>query len=258
MAITVNCAWCGKEKQVKPHRVKENKNHFCGVDCHNHWRAISTNHYNYKGGKVAVNCAWCGKEKQVLPAIKRYYKNHFCRGADCQAKYNAKHFRGESSPAWRGGRFVAVNCAYCKKSFTVTKYRASDYKNNFCSPACHSSWVKENQVLRNNPNWRGGISFEPYPVAWNGNLKEKVRERDARTCQHCGKPEAESRRKLDVHHIDYNKDNLDPENLISLCNSCHGKTHGRREYWKGYFIRLRASRWTRIKNFWLAEKIKIG
>ena len=35
--------------------------------------------------------------------------------------------------------------------------------------------------------------------------------------------------------IDYNKINLDPVNLISLCRSCHAKTSFNREYWQEYF-----------------------
>ena len=44
--------------------------------------------------------------------------------------------------------------------------------------------------------------------------------------------------KLDVHHIDYDKTNCDPNNLVSLCDSCHAKTgFGNRERWKMYFYR---------------------
>lgn len=35
--------------------------------------------------------------------------------------------------------------------------------------------------------------------------------------------------------IDYDKDNLDPNNLISLCNSCHAKTNKNRDYWINLF-----------------------
>jgi hypothetical protein len=42
-------------------------------------------------------------------------------------------------------------------------------------------------------------------------------------------------KKLDVHHIDYDKKNGDPRNLVSLCKSCHIKTNYNREYWIEYF-----------------------
>jgi len=90
----------------------------------------------------------------------------------------------------------------------------------------------------NNGNWQGGISNEPYPFDFNEELKELIRQRDNYTCQLCGIHQDELKgwnRKLDVHHKDYDKDNLDPDNLITLCRSCHIKTNTNREYWIDYF-----------------------
>lgn len=81
------------------------------------------------------------------------------------------------------------------------------------------------------PNWKGGKSFEPYPLGWNKTCKEQIRYRDGYKCQLCGCPEVENGRRLDVHHIDYDKENLNPQNLISLCNRCHSKTNYHKEKW---------------------------
>jgi len=85
------------------------------------------------------------------------------------------------------------------------------------------------------PNWKNGLSREPYPLEWRETLKRSIRQRDNHRCQLCGMPECENIRKLDVHHIDYDKKNLNPNNLISLCNKCHTKTNYNREYWTEYF-----------------------
>ena len=81
------------------------------------------------------------------------------------------------------------------------------------------------------PNWLGGKSFEPYGLAFNKDLKNIIRTRDKK-CMVCGKLGKE---KLSVHHIDYNKHNNNPNNLISLCRSCHIKTNYKRENWLEYF-----------------------
>ena len=81
------------------------------------------------------------------------------------------------------------------------------------------------------PQWKGGKSFEPYPLGWTRLFKEQIRQRDNYTCQLCGVPEVECCKRLHVHHIDYVKENIKPKNLISLCASCHSKTHHRRDYW---------------------------
>jgi len=89
----------------------------------------------------------------------------------------------------------------------------------------------------NNHNWKGGISFERYSQDWTDDLKEAVRKRDNYICQLCGLHQDELdgwNKKLDVHHIDYQKNNLDPGNLVILCRSCHLKTNYDRDYWERY------------------------
>ena len=85
------------------------------------------------------------------------------------------------------------------------------------------------------PNWQGGVSFIPYPLGWTKTFKEYIRYRDGYKCQICGCPEVECNRKLDVHHKDYNKENLDPNNLISLCHRCNIIVNYNRDYWFAYF-----------------------
>lgn len=73
-----------------------------------------------------------------------------------------------------------------------------------------------------------------YSWDWNETLRRAIRERDNYTCQVCGKEyPPNGGRKFHVHHIDYNKKNCNPENLITLCISCHMKTTvGNSEEWK--------------------------
>ena len=91
---------------------------------------------------------------------------------------------------------------------------------------------------KKHPGWRGGKSFEPYSVDWTKTLKISIRERDRYVCQmpRCGQRQAEET--LLVHHIDYDKKNCDPKNLLTLCRSCHSKTNFNREKWTNYFNNL--------------------
>jgi hypothetical protein len=82
------------------------------------------------------------------------------------------------------------------------------------------------------PQWKGGISKEPYPFDFNDLCKEQARQLFNYQCALCGLLTTENGRSLDTHHIDYNKRNLDITNLIPLCRSCHLKTNHNREYWK--------------------------
>ena len=91
-----------------------------------------------------------------------------------------------------------------------------------------------------NPAWQGGISFAPYAPEFNILLKQAIFERDEFTCQLCG-IQPEDRKELHPHHKDYDKANCDPDNLITLCHSCHSKTNHHREQWgvsNGQFQRI--------------------
>ena len=83
------------------------------------------------------------------------------------------------------------------------------------------------------PNWQGGKSFEKYTVDWTLTLKRSIRERDKYTCQMCWKSQGD--RALSIHHIDYNKKNCNPDNLISLCCKCHIILHRSKKFDKYLF-----------------------
>lgn len=74
--------------------------------------------------------------------------------------------------------------------------------------------------------WDGFVSFEPYCNLFNESLKEKIRNRDNRVCQLCGKSEIENGRRLSVHHIDGDKMqgcNGRSWYLVSLCLACNSR-----------------------------------
>ena len=98
----------------------------------------------------------------------------------------------------------------------------------------HTSETKIKMSGVNSPHWRGGISFLPYCIKFNNNLKESVRNRDNRTCQKCGTKE--NGRRHTVHHIHYDKENCHPD-LITLCGSCNIKANFNIDHWELYFMR---------------------
>ncbi len=59
---------------------------------------------------------------------------------------------------------------------------------------------------------------------------DEIFERDNWQCQECGVSPEQSiilfNRRLAIHHIDENKENNDPDNLITLCIRCHCRLHG--------------------------------
>lgn len=109
-----------------------------------------------------------------------------------------------------------------KKHSKVTKQRISEA-------------IKGTKIGCDNPAWLGGKSFEPYSAEWTPELREQIRKRDNYTCQilECGL--VQNGRPHDVHHVDYNKKNSTPLNLLTLCVSCHARVGVNREYWTSFF-----------------------
>ena len=124
---------------------------------------------------------------------------------------------GENNPFWKGGKPKCIECGKQLGGYQATRCKSCANK------------------MEKNRFWKGGISFELYPSDWSDKLKDSIRERDDFVCQECGVHQDECDRKLDIHHIDYNKDNCNPDNLISLCRKCHCATNHNREYWVDYF-----------------------
>ena len=102
----------------------------------------------------------------------------------------------------------------------------------------HLTEVQKRAISRpgdKNPRWLGGISFLPYPSTWTRELKERIRLRDGNRCQLCGVHQDDRVRRLTVHHIDYDKDNVTDTNLITLCGSCNVKANSNRDQWQAHF-----------------------
>ena len=69
-----------------------------------------------------------------------------------------------------------------------------------------------------------------YPIEWTAVLRSTIRSRDGGQCAICAKTNDGERHESDlqalpVHHIDMNKMNCNPMNLISLCSMCHQAIH---------------------------------
>lgn len=173
-------------------------------------------------------CRSCGAEFTIKTwRLKDPSRGKFC-SRDCSSKYhsgeNCHYFgvskRGKNSHNWKGG---LPNCIECGKELSQRKAT----RCQSCNLKYHS---KEKHF-----NWKGGVSTEAYGGEFTRKLKHLIRQRDDFTCQECEINEQELGYSLNVHHIDYNKKNNSPDNLISLCCSCHCKTNYSREQWKNYY-----------------------
>lgn len=136
-------------------------------------------------------------------------------------------------PTIKGKTFEEFyGCAKAKRIKKKMSQLRKGWKNPFKGKR------REEMDGKNNPNWRGGSSTEPYPFMWSEKLREQIRKRDGYKCQLCNIKQKKTPENLHIHHIDYNKKNCELNNLISLCRSCHCKTNGHRTYFANLFSNL--------------------
>lgn len=166
--------------------------------------------------------------RKMSIARKTYLKSH-PEAIEKIKKHQTKDVKENKNPNWKGGRYES--CKMCSKKF----WKQPSNKSVCCSFECAMNLLKlEGKLkLQNNPNWRGGVSYEPYPFEFNSDLKLIILKMDGAKCKLCG-----GTKRLSAHHIDYNKDNCDLSNLITLCTKCNSKVNFHRELWKSRLIEL--------------------
>lgn len=137
----------------------------------------------------------------------------------------SKHFRLSSD----------VECVNCSKVVRLRKSHIERGERLFCSMDCKNLFHAKEMDGEGNSNWIGGVSFLPYASSFTKKLKRKIIARDKNSCGICGRVVEKNYRgfsfNLVIHHIDYNKNNSSPENLMTLCCQCHGRTHYNRPVW---------------------------
>ena len=239
------------------------KRKFCSQECEHKYR-LGKSPIIVKGNHIKKNCIGCGKEFDI-PLCRK--KRQFCSN-ECFIKFNSNK--------------IILKCENCNKNFEIKSYLKNQ---KFCSTECKRTAFYVNHILgennyfygkrflgfsgkkhtlkarqemslakigkyegKNHPRWLGGVSFEPYGLEFNRELKESIRKRDNYLCQECGKTQEELKKKLFI----YCKQNNSLFNLISLCNKCHSKTNSNRKHWESYF-KMKIF----LKEFFNPENIKV-
>ena len=225
--IIKTCEQCGGEFKVK--KSEKDRSRFCSKECFGEWQSENIRGENHPLWKprVAMICEQCGGEYEA--ETRRSDASRFC-SRECKGKWQAENIRGENSPTWKD-KSIKV-CEQCGEEFKVVPSKGGQ---QFCSRECTDKWRSKTLCGENSPLWKGGISFEPYCPKFNEAFKESIREKFGRVCFLCPTTEDENGRKLDVHHVSYDKDCLCDDSdceFVPLCIRCHSKTNHDREYWE--------------------------
>jgi hypothetical protein len=243
MPVLCICDVCGTEFKTRPSYAKSGRK-CCSKKCaHIHHSKVMTEKNAIIYIRPKKLCKNCGKEFTIKLSRDKKGYGVFC-SKKCQGDWASKNTRGKNSWFWKGG-LVIQECKKCNKKFLAKPSHIKKGLRKFCSKKCTFDYRSEFYRRENHPLWKGGSSSYSYPTGWKKEFKEKIRNRDKNRCFLCRKEE--TNKKLSVHHIDYDKNNLSPRNLISLCNKCHVRTNHNREHWITIFHDLLSNSGERLE-----------
>lgn len=145
----------------------------------------------------------------------------------CHSPYHVKPFRADKSKfcskeCWsRRNPRITQNCVACNAPFS--SWRSQSRKT--CGVACGNTLHLRGE---RHPRWKGGKSQTERELQQSdiARWRKAVFTRDKYTCQHCG-----DKQNLNAHHVkewaDFPNDRFDVANGLTLCESCHGRVHGK-------------------------------
>jgi hypothetical protein len=179
-------------------------------------RLVGIVHAKPLPGKTCVVCGAPFARRATEP-IEKYRNRKTCSRA-C-----ARVFAGWSRKPPLAPRI----CQVCGASFSPADGEKAGHflVRKTCAPVCaHALTIttRGHRIVR----------VSPYALEWTPELRKRIRHRDGNVCRWCGRTRQENGRDLQVHHIDYRKENCTDGNLVTLCGECHGKTGHDREYWQ--------------------------
>lgn len=193
---------------------------------------------SYKDGRTLKKyyCRDCKKEINyrnkrcpLCSGKKNSGKNHYKYNPDIHKKHhciNCSKTINYQSAIYGNGR-----CHSCENKFRWTNKKFKNRVSKKISYACSG---------KNSSGYIHGRGYEPYSSKFTQKLKEKIRKRDNYKCQNCNMKEEKNiiiyNRILEIHHIDYDKQNCDEKNLITLCKQCNMMANKNRDYWYAYFM----------------------
>jgi len=129
----------------------------------------------------------------------------------------------------KGLSTVTVCCQVCGEPFEAHAPNVRKGMGKYCSRDCYGVWLSAHNRGDKAPGWQGGIDSNPYPPEFNRKFKGMVRKRDNDICVICLESGNE------VHHIDYDKKNCHPNNLITVCMSCNIRANTNQEKWTAHY-----------------------
>lgn len=200
---TVKCGFCGNDFETATWFVERGWGKYCSNECS----------INARDKRIEKICVYCGGKykTQLYRENTHKYCSYECKSRDQLLGSN-------------------VRCDVCNKQIYRPQTVLKRHVRFFCSPECRTL----GQLGPQNSQWLGGKSSEPYCFVWRDKtFKQFILDRDEHKCQN---PDCWGNTdRLCIHHIDFDKKNCHPDNLVTLCVSCNSRANTEREWHTAYY-----------------------
>ena len=184
-------------------------------------------------------CDWCGSDIEIMHKERLSHKHFFCC-KKCESLYRKSQSEKNCI------------CPVCHTPFHIKPYRKNKNMNTFCSKECKRIYDSQKMLGEGNhqyglkgslnASWRSDERISTYGYKMIRCLDHPLKNSDDFVFEHRLIVEANmlvpensviinGKQYLspnwDVHHIDFNRLNNNPENLFPLPNNLHKSFHNR-------------------------------
>lgn len=178
---------------MDPERRREEGRHLDSEDAPG-WKFEDGEGEGMMGDSFDTNCRYCGERITMVEDEGGWHPDdHSCGDSG----------GGYSAPMSVEGDWFAVTCKHCKEPIILR------LEGGKWSPCEKTDWgFAPHQCSVTKAKYRDFLKSEE----WRRFRAKHIEKR----CRRCG-----SKRKLQLHHVDYKKGLLNPKNVITLCSVCH-------------------------------------
>lgn len=251
------CATCGKVRKG------------AAVLCRDCWMKARAETY------LTLHCVQCGDEFTRMRAEHEKALRNGQQNFYCSHQCVATALRGDGCPCLKCGRPTGSKDRgrrYCSKGCRLAVSRAGkeipcpqcgreffpkSSRTVFCDRICANDAHSARMIGAGNSHYKDGTSY----ADWFRKMRPLILERDGRICRVCEEVDRmvptgrgdtfQYKSLLVVHHINEQPWDNRPENLITLCQSCHMVHHKSNltpyPWFESYAVRATSymtSRWT--------------
>lgn len=163
-------------------------------------------------------CSFCGKE----------FESHSHGGRGYQQKYCSKKCKYADA-------YIIKNCPTCSKEFRVNRFSK---RKDYCSKSCIQREPCQfcGKIIIGRNKYQSGErhycsrkcasivnrTLKSHKNYWVLGYAACLKRHGTIKCERCNFTDGNA---LIIHHLDHNRENLSPENLIVLCANCHHLEH---------------------------------